>query len=234
MKIIIKLTAVMAALVLLSANSKAQQRLDSLLKERDTQYNQYNKFKSDLKERPWIKLVELGDKASALIETDNHILKQYLLQEISLNQELTVELEHLNQEVALLNKETQMQENMLAERHNFANTLLYIITGLSALLIIMFVLFIDRQTRFRSAKLELERLWADKDGSKMTRLQKDELSLLSDQVNNLAEENDQLKQELNQEQGQKSEAMESLKKEIRSRLQIEQEIKDLISQIKKT
>ena len=128
MKIIIKLTAVMAALVLLSANSKAQQRLDSLLKERDTQYNQYNKFKSDLKERPWIKLVELGDKASALIETDNHILKQYLLQEISLNQELTVELEHLNQEVALLNKETQMQENMLAERHNFANTLLYIIT----------------------------------------------------------------------------------------------------------
>ncbi|HPE54843.1 MAG TPA: hypothetical protein P5514_10265 [Bacteroidales bacterium] len=234
MKIIIKLTAVMAALVLLSANSKAQQRLDSLLKERDTQYNQYNKFKSDLKERPWIKLVELGDKASALIETDNHILKQYLLQEISLNQELTVELEHLNQEVALLNKETQMQENMLAERHNFANTLLYIITGLSALLIIMFVLFIDRQTRFRSVKLELERLWADKDGSKMTRLQKDELSLLSDQVNNLAEENDQLKQELNQEQGQKSEAMESLKKEIRSRLQIEQEIKDLISQIKKT
>ena len=234
MKIIIKLTAVMAALVLLSANSKAQQRLDSLLKERDTQYNQYNKFKSDLKERPWIKLVELGDKASALIETDNHILKQYLLQEISLNQELNVELEHLNQEIALLNKETQMQENMLAERHNFANTLLYIITGLSALLIIMFVLFIDRQTRFRSAKLELERLWADKDGSKMTRLQKDELSLLSDQVNNLAEENDQLKQELNQEQGQKSEAMESLKKEIRSRLQIEQEIKDLISQIKKT
>lgn len=233
MKIVLKLTLVITALVVLSNGVFSQARLDSLLHERENQFNAYNQFKLSLDERPWIKLVELGEKADNLIKTDNLILQQYLNQQINYNADLSNEIEKLNLELALLNKEARVNNILLNERQRLTNTLLFVIGGISVLLIVIFILFIDRQTRFRSARMELERLWAAKGEHGVNKLQQDEWSMLANQVNKLSEENDQLKKELNQEQGQKSEAMESLKKEIRNRRQVEQEIKDLISEIKK-
>ncbi|MCB2222288.1 MAG: hypothetical protein KQI35_18035 [Bacteroidetes bacterium] len=228
-----KLTILILVVLWQSQAIKAENRLDSLLQERNSQYNEYNQYKLSMNERTWLRLVELGQKANDLIETDNVILNQYLQRELSRNRELIDSTEKMNLEIALLNKEAEMQEMLMVERRNLTNTLLIIIGGIVILLIVLFILFIDRQSRFRSAKLELERLWTMKEDPKYNHLQQDELKMLSDQVNKLAEENDLLKKELNQEKGKKSEAMESLKKEIRSRRQVEQEIKDLISQIQK-
>jgi hypothetical protein len=230
---LLKLTILLLAMLLQTQAIKAENRLDSLLQERHSQYNEYNQYKLSMNERTWVRLVELGQRASDLIETDNIILKQYLQREISRNRELLDSAEKMSLEIALLNKEAEMQELLLAERRNLTTTLLITIGGVIILLIVMFILFIDRQSRFRSAKLELERLWTMKEDPKYNHLQQDELRMLTDQVNKLAEENDLLKKELNQEKGKKSEAMESLKKEIRTRRQVEQEIKDLISQIQK-
>ncbi len=228
-----KKTVLLFGMLLMIMTMKAENRLDSLLQERDLQYQEYNQYKLSMDERTWIKLIELGQKAHALIETDNLILKQYLKREVSRNKELSDNIEKLNLEIALLNKEAEMQEMLLTERRNLTSNMLIIMGGLSLLLIVMLILFIDRQTRYRSAKLEVERLWTMKEDPKYNRLQKDELKMLSDEVNKLSEQNEQLKQQLNQEEGKKSEAIESLKKEIRTRRQVEKEIKDLISQIRK-
>ena len=222
-----------AILLMASYMGKTQNSLDSLLEERATKSTEYYQFKHQMNERTWLNLVELGNKASDLIETDNFIFKQYLQEEVSHNKQLQDDIEKLNLEIALLKREAEIRESQLTETSNYSNTLFLVLAGAGILILTLLIILINRQIRYRSVKTEIERLWAFKEDPQYNPLQRDELKLLTDQVNKLADENSRLKNEMSQIKGQKSEAMEALKKEIRSRREVEKEIKDLISQIKK-
>jgi hypothetical protein len=212
---------------------QANQYLDSVLVSRNLQLTDYYRFKDGMKERTWINMVNLGDKALQIIESDNLILDNFLQNEMNKSQKLNTKLEAANLEILLLKREVEVN-SIILEEQRFLNTNLIIITGVSIILfVILLILFIDRQIRYRSTNMELERLWARSDDQPI-QIKEDKLNdLQQKEFESLTEQNKVIKRKLEEMSELKIGNENALQKEIDSRMEVEKEIKSLISQIKK-
>jgi hypothetical protein len=210
----------------------ANQTLDSIVINRNHQLSEYYRFKDGMKERTWTNLVNLNNKALQVIETDNLILDNYLKHEMNRVSETKDQLEKANLEILLLNREIEVNSIMLEEQR-FINSNLIIITGIAILLfIVVLILFIDRQIRFRTTRMELESFWARHDDPPVSRIKNKEIAEQEKQIKTLTRENEAIRMQLEEIGNQKKAQDDQLQKEIDSRHEIEKEIKLLIAQIK--
>lgn len=211
---------------------QANQELDSILISRNHQLSDYYRFKDGMKERTWINLVDLNSRGLQLIETDNLVLNNYLEFEMNKVNDLNDKLEKANLEILLFNREIELNSIVLEEQR-FLNSNLVIIAGiLIVLFVVVLILFIDRQIRFRSTKMELERFWAQNDDQPVSEPEIKASTVKQEELDSLAEQNKAIKRKLEEMSNQKRVKESELYKEINSRKEMEKEIKLLISQIK--
>lgn len=209
-----------------------QEQFDSVLLQRNHFFNDFKNAEDSLKTPTRNNLMILNDKARNLIEMDNTIIKQYLYSEIENNKILTHKAEQLTLEITLLQKEAEVNRQ-LADERQYIMKILLIVTGVVGLLLILTViLFIDRQIRYRSIKLEMERTWPLKEERRKDEQSQSEYKELNSKITELNLKNTSL---VNQVEGltlKIKEKEEILLNEMSSKKQIEEEIKKLISQIK--
>ena len=213
--------------------TESQPVVDSLLIQRNTRLNDYVEFKDGMAERTWIKLVNLNQKASELIETDNIIIDQYLRFEFIKNKQLKKSLEKANLELALMHKEFELQDTTLKEQAIINNTLLITSVMVGILFIIVLILFINRNSRYKAAYYELERFWAMKEDVQSGKNRESPDRFMQEKITELTAENESMKKKLNSISRLKLNAEKDLKAEISTRKTAEKEIRELIDQIKK-
>jgi len=209
----------------------SQASIDSVLQKRNNTYLDYNHFKEGMEVRTWINMVNLTDKANSVIEIDNSIIEVYLNNEIAKNRTSLEQIDKLKLEIILLQKELELKEIILEERQYLYNILIISIGILSVLFLIMLILFIDRQTRYRNAKMELERLWSNQNNNSNI-VNEEQFQKLSSQINDLGAENIDLKKKMLDLQKAIDKKDDELNSEIKSKKLVEEEIKKLIFQLK--
>jgi len=208
----------------------ANENLDSIIVSRNNQLTDYYRFKDGMTKRTWIKMVELNDKALQVIETDNLILDNHLKLEMNRSGKLSDKLESANLEILLIKSEIELNSIMLEEQR-FLNTNLIIASSVSIVLfLIVLILFIDRQVRYRSTRMELERFWSKND-DQSTQIWENNRKQRN-KINSLIEQNKEIKEQLEKISDKKREQENQLQHEINSRQKVEEEIKELILQIK--
>lgn len=215
-----------------SLSLSGQTPIDSTILLRNKTFTDYRLLEEASTIRPWVNRAELTAKAKELIDIDNTLINYYLLKEIEINKSLEDKLEKLTLEIALIKKESELQEKALEENRQQINILLIVIGSLCLLFVISSIFLIDRQIRYRSIKLELERTWPireeiNKDGS----FQQD-IVQLNKQLGALTLKNSSLISEMQDLKQKYHEKEENLEQEILSKKKIEEEIKKLIIQIK--
>lgn len=212
---------------------QSQGVLDSLLLEREFKLDDYYEFRDNMTERTWIKLVTINNKSAEIISLDNQLINQHLEKELRKRKELRDSIEKLNLEIALLQKETEVQQVILNEKHFLNKTLLIVVGSVILLFFILLIIYIDRQSRYRAAKMELERLWTTHEDPESRVLRKDELTALREELYKTSDELEKLKMEYKEALKEKKVAESNLEKEVSTRREAEREIRELIDQIKK-
>jgi len=208
----------------------ANENLDSIIVSRNNQLTDYYRFKDGMTKRTWINMVDLNDKALRVIETDNLILDNHLKLEMNRSGKLSDKLESANLEILLIKSEIELNSIMLEEQR-FLNTNLIIASSVSIVLfLIVLILFIDRQVRYRSTRMELERFWSKND-DQSTQIWENNRKQRN-KINSLIEQNKEIKEQLEKISDKKREQENQLQHEINSRQKVEEEIKELILQIK--
>ncbi|MCB0805849.1 MAG: hypothetical protein KDC05_08630 [Bacteroidales bacterium] len=215
-----------------TSTSFSQAILDSLLLDRKLMKDDYTEFRDHMNERTWINLVTIQEKANDLLEVDNKIINNYLERELRKKKEYRDSIEKLNLDIALLTKENEVQQMILDEKSFLNRTLLIIIGSVSLFFFVLLILYIDRQSRFRAARLELERYWNTGHDAESKSLQKDEINTLREQLYKTSDEIEKLKKENKSAQSMKELAENKLREEIADRRKAEQEIQQLIEQLK--
>lgn len=219
-------------LVALSGELIAQATLDSLIIKRANAFNGYRQTEDSLKAPTRNNLSIIVHKAGNLIKLDSALINDYLFKEIENNKLLAAKIEQLTLEVTLLQKEAELNKMMTEERGYIMRVLLYGMGIVSLLFIIALILFIDRQIRFRSIKLELERTWPLRGENRPSETDHTEQRELQRKFEELNTKNEELARQVNDLTIKIREKEEVLNKEINSKQQIEDEIRKLISQIK--
>lgn len=217
---------------ILFSTSVCQQPVDSVLHKRNQAYQDFKLFQDNMEVRTWINMVNLTDKANKVIEIDNDIISNNLSLEIEKNALLLVQIEKLKLEVILLEKELELKEIILEERQYLYNILIIAVGIISILFLVMLVLFIDRQTRYRNTKSELEKFWRSHDDVSDTGNQQ-QIQKLNKQIENLGTDNINLKNKMNELQQAIDLKEKELNSEIESKKLVEEEIKKMILQIKR-
>jgi DNA repair exonuclease SbcCD ATPase subunit len=209
-----------------------QTSFDSTILLRNKTFTDYRLLEEASTIRPWVNCAELTAKAKELIDIDNTLINYYLLKEIEINKSLEDKLEKLNLEIALIKKESELQEKALEENRQLINILLIVTGSLCLLFVISSIFFIDRQIRYRSIKLELERTWPIREEiNKDSSFQQDVVQL-NKKLGELTLKNSSLISEMQDLKQKYREKEEDLEQEILSKKKIEEEIKKLIIQIK--
>lgn len=208
------------------------QNIDSLLNSRNYQFEEYAKFKENIGDRTWIKLVNLSNLSNQVIETDNQLVEYYLTHGMSRNNSYKKKAEELNLEIALLKREAEIQQMVLNERKSLFNTLLIIIGGISVLFIAMLIFTIDRHVRYRNTKMELERTWAGEIEIPKVSTSEQEFVKVNKEIRSLSSENTKLKDQVLELMNKIKDKEKILDEELDSRKQLKQEIRNLITQIK--
>jgi hypothetical protein len=210
----------------------SQTAIDSVLLLRNSAFTDFRLMEENPGELTRNKLADLNSKAKNVIEIDNTIINYYLYKELEKNRSLEEKADKLILEIALLKKESELQTVVLAERRYLLNLLLFTIGVFGLLFLIALIFFIDRQIRYRSIKLELERMLPLREEiNKDSQFQKD-IMLLNKQIGELNIKNVSLISEINELKKKNIEKDETLNKEINSKKLFEEEIKKLIVQIK--
>ena len=210
----------------------ANENLDSIIVSRNNQLTDYYRFKDGMEKRTWINMVDLNKKALQVIETDNLILDNHLKLEMNRSGKISDKLENAKLEILLIKREIELNSIMLEEQR-FLNTNLVIAASVSIILfLIVLILFIDRQIRYRSTRMELERFWSKSDDHPIPTQTSEENTKQRNKINSLIEQNKEIKEQLEEISNKKRDQESQLQKEISSRRNVEEEIKDLISQIK--
>lgn len=247
-------------LILITFSGFCQSIGDSVIKERNQAYSDYRDFRENMGERTWLNLVHLTLRAEDILELDNNIIHNYLNKELERNKTLSNQLNKLKLEIAVLKNEIAANNKLLKERDYYFNILMYLSITFLLLLILVTFLYIDRQIKYKSTKIELERQWArpedklDKEfyESEIHHLKESQTKLANENKNleqRLAEEikdkdvivNESLQQEIEKLKQQnellttsKDEMKNGLEKELKARKEIEAEIRELIKQVKTT
>jgi len=209
-----------------------QSVLDSVIITRNNILNELRSLDESPLPRTLNKMSEINLKAKAVIEADNVLINEYLIQQIESNIKLQNDIEKLTMELSLVKKETELQAWHLEDNKSVFKILLSVIGGLCILLILILVLFIDRQIKYRSIKIELERTWPLREELEKDNNLQHEISRLNKQVGELILKNSLLVSEADSLKLENVENQNRLEKEIQSKKQIEEEIKNLIDQIK--
>jgi flagellar biosynthesis GTPase FlhF len=210
----------------------AGRELDSLLISRDNKLSDYYQFKDEMKERTWLNMVNLNEKALMVIKADNQIIDRYLNFEMNRTSELNDQLEQIKLENSLLKKEIEINAVILEEKRLLSNKLFIATLILAVSFIIILIFFIDRHIRFRSTRMELERQYAWTNNSQNTR---DNVTLqeYKSKIERLTKQNETINKQLKEILQQKKTRDQEFEKELNSRKEMEKEITQLISQIKK-
>ncbi|MFU8843461.1 MAG: hypothetical protein ACNA7V_06590 [Bacteroidales bacterium] len=207
--------------------------VDSLKILEEALYQDYKYDRLTMKERTWIRLVELDRKANELIEMNRLIFEE--LYDLSKREKIDF-LEHINiisMEKALVEREMEIQVIALDRKIKFQKTLVMGSILVGTLFIFTLILLLSFRKRYKSARRELERLYSSAEEPTRTNIQTQVKRLTNNKLNVMKENNAKLKKELTRVSDEKSEAVEALKKEIRDRKKMEEEIKNLIEQIRK-
>jgi len=207
------------------------QNIDSLLKQRDNSFQEYTQYKKNLGDRTWIKLVELSDLASKVIESDNQLV-DYYSKGIDRNNTFKAKAKELNLEITLLKREAEIQKMVLNERKSMFGTLLIIIGGISILCIALLIFAIDRHVRYRNTSMELERTWAGEIESPKENTSEKEFKKVNNEIRSLTKENIKLKDQVLELMNKIKEKENILDEELNSRKQLKEEVRNLITQIK--
>ena len=209
-----------------------QSAFDSVMFLRNKVLSDYKILEEENALRPWIKPTELNLKAKALIDVDNSLINFYLYNEIEKNKSLSDRVDNLMLEVALSSKESELKGQALNENKTLINILIVVAGILFLMLVVSVIFFIDRHIRLKSLSIEMEKTWPLKEEINRDRQLQDEMIKLNRKVEELNLKNSSLTGEI-QEVSQKLKEKELiLAKEISSKMQIEDEIKKLIIQIK--
>lgn len=206
---------------------------DTLRLLRDKIYEDYQYDRSAMKERTWQKLVELDRKAVELIEADHLIIEQLTNQTNQEKSGLLEAIDRISLEKALLEREMEIQKTAFDRKTAFQNALVFSTIIIGTLFFITLILLFSFKKRLSSARGELERLYASGDDFKNRGIHAPVNHTINNKLNVMKENNEKLKNELNRVSDEKSEALDALKKEIRDRKKMEDEIRNLIEQIKK-
>ncbi len=78
MKLIKSSCCILVILIAIFFQNIQAQNIDSLLNSRNYQFEEYAKFKENIGDRTWIKLVNLSNLSDQVIETDNQLVEYYL------------------------------------------------------------------------------------------------------------------------------------------------------------
>jgi hypothetical protein len=203
---------------------------DSLMEQRRLKYEDYLEFRNTMGQRTWINLVNLNNKAFEILKQDDQIIGILNMERSRISQ-LKAENEKLMLRISILEKEAEIQEMLLNDKKYYANVYLGIIGFMTLLFFVMLILFIDRQARYRSSRLELERIWVTGE-HKNTGLDEREINMLKHHVHTLETERDQLRSTNETMRKDMQLKDEELEKTIQSKKRIESEIKLLIAQLK--
>jgi hypothetical protein len=183
-------------------------------------------------QKTWLNMSDESSAANKVVEIDNSLIDLYLKKEMEQNRILENEIEKLAMEIDFINKEAGHQNKIIEDNKHMNNIMMIVIGSLILLLVIALILFIDRQIRFRSIQIELERTWPLREElNKDSNLQND-LMQLNKQIGELSLKNSHLLDEIKDLKHHTNEKEETLQKEILLRKQIEDEIKKLIIQLK--
>ena len=207
------------------------QDLDSLLTDRQNKLQEYTQFKNNMKERTWINLIDLNEKAGTVINADNELIWYHLDSQMARIREMATKNEKLALEMTFLNKELENREEQFQEHMYLNNVLLLIILGLSIAFIISLVILIAQFRRNKHAIYELERLWSMNDDQNTSL--RDKERELKKQIQLLEVENKAIQNELALLSDQTSTARKKLEKDIQSRQKAEQEIREQADQERK-
>lgn len=209
-----------------------QTSFDSTILLRNKTFTDYRLLEEANTIRPWVNRSELTAKAKEVIDIDNTLINYYLLKEIEINKSLEDKLEKLNLEIALIKKESELQEKALEDNRQLINILLIVTGSFCLLFVISSIFFIDRQIRYRSIKLELERTWPIREEINKDSSFQQDIVQLNKQLGELTLKNSSLISEMQDLKQKYRDKEDDLEREILSKKQIEEEIKKLIIQIK--
>jgi len=214
------------------AISYSQTALDSVILQRNNSLKTLQSLEENTEQRSWLKISDLNSRAMDIIDIDNSLINDFLFREIRQNNRLEDKIEKLNLEMALVKKETELQSRILDENKYLVKVLLISICALSIVFLVFLILFIDRQIRYRSIKLELERTWPIREEINTDSSLEHEVIKLNKQVGELNQKNSSLINEIEMLKNENEESQHILEKEKQSKKQFEEEIKKLILQIK--
>jgi hypothetical protein len=206
------------------------QQLDSLINLRETELHTYTQFKDTMQERTWLNLVELGNKAAAVIERDNQLIEAIAGADNHLIDALQQEKQEKILEINYLSQQEEKLERRLIKYQQMNTILLIVIAGLFILGVILFTLLIIRTNQYKYNQIELERFWSMQDEYSIAHQEKE--SELLRQIRLLEIEQKAMQKEFILLSDQRTEAHEKLKKEISNRRKVEEEIKELLGQLK--
>ncbi|MEZ5082681.1 MAG: hypothetical protein R2750_04440 [Bacteroidales bacterium] len=219
--------------VVLFCIASAAQTFDSLLINRQKGYNNYTSFKNNMLDRSWINLVNLTAMADELIHTDNEIIDKYQRNEIIYNRQLLDSLENVKLSLSLYKKEAEIAVAQLNEQKSMVNILLIVGAVISILFLVAVSFLFGSHARNKAARKEIDRLWRKQDEPDPNiELSIDKIPL-AQEISKLTEENILLKKRMESIDKLKLNAEAKLKEEISSRHEAENEIRNLIEQIKK-
>ena len=223
---------ILGLLVFLLYQSAISQNIDSLLKLRNNSFQEYTQYKENLGERTWIKLVNLSNLASNVIELDNELVDYYFSKGIDRNKTFKAKAEELNLEISLLKREAEIQKSVLEERKFLFDTLLKIIGGVILLFIILLIFSIDRHIRYKNTKIELERTWAGQIDLPKESTSEQEFLKVNKEIRSLSNENTKLKDQVLELMNKIKEKEKVMDEELKHRKGLKEEIRNLIKEIK--
>jgi len=211
--------------------TNAQNIRDSLVTDRQNKLQEYTQYKNNMEERTWVNLIDLGQKANALISADNELIHIYLDRELARRKELSILNDKLILDTAIMRKEAEKRSEQLNEYQYLTNLFLLIILGVSIAFILAFIFLIDRHKKYKEVIYELERFWS-MDNDQSLALKEKERELRK-HLRLLEIENTTIQKEFILMSDQRTKAKKKLEEEIVSRRKAEQNMKDLIGQMKK-
>lgn len=227
-----KALIILLAVIWIIPGLRSQSVLDSALYQRNSIYSDYHQFQQSIESRTWINMVNLTTKAQEVIKSDNTIINYHLYNLLKENESQIDRINQLNSEILLLKKEADVQKLILEERRFLYNTLFIIIATLSLLFLIILILYINRQIGYQGLKNEIRYLYAAQGDDSSEKNDNQKLVMLNGEIDELKIDKQKLVSKINilSESLQRKE--KELEAEANSKLQVEEQIRKLIKQIK--
>lgn len=118
--------------------TSAYPQTDSLIEARNKLYEEYLQFKSGMKERTWLKLVNLNQKAEKVMETEDLLIRQLIGDMYEAERAFETEITELKKETDMLTREVEKLKDEVSHQTYLAK----IWAVVSAAALVLFVLFL--------------------------------------------------------------------------------------------